>query len=87
MQLPQEDDIKYLRPHLDRRHAWHKHTVANWKQLGITLTKMYRLLGSQSKLYIGIRVLIYKAIFKQVPRLLHTHHVIIQGWYSRPNSG
>jgi hypothetical protein len=31
--------------HLDRRLTWHKHIFAKWKQLGITLTKMYWLLG------------------------------------------
>jgi hypothetical protein len=36
--------------HLDRRLTWHKHISAKWKQLGITLTKMYWLLVRKSKL-------------------------------------
>jgi hypothetical protein len=44
VQLPQED-VKYLGLHLDRRLNWHKHIFAKRQQLGITLIKMYRLLG------------------------------------------
>jgi hypothetical protein len=43
--LLQEEDVKYLEMHLDRRLTWHKHIFTNWKQLGITLTKMRWLLG------------------------------------------
>jgi hypothetical protein len=39
VQLPQEEAVKYLGLHLDRRLIWHKHTFAKRKQLGITLTK------------------------------------------------
>jgi hypothetical protein len=60
VQLPQEKDIKYLGPHLDRRLIWHKHIFAKWKQLGITLTKMYWLLGRKSKLSTSNKLLIYK---------------------------
>jgi hypothetical protein len=37
--------------HFDRRLTWHKHIFTKWKELGITLTKMYWLLGRKSKLY------------------------------------
>jgi hypothetical protein len=40
VQLPQEDDVKYLGLHFDRRLTWHKHIFEKRKQLGITLTKM-----------------------------------------------
>jgi hypothetical protein len=33
-----------------RRLAWHKNILTKWKQLEITLTKMYSLLGRKSKL-------------------------------------
>jgi hypothetical protein len=52
--------------HFDRRLTWHKHIFAKRKQLGITLTKMYWLLGRKSKLSTGNRHLIYKTILKQI---------------------
>jgi hypothetical protein len=52
--------------HLDRRLTWHKHIFAKRKQLGITLTKMYLLLGCKSKLYTSNKLLKYKAIFKPI---------------------
>jgi hypothetical protein len=45
VQLSQEEDVKYLWLHLDRRLTWHKHIFTKRKQLGITLTKIYRLIG------------------------------------------
>jgi hypothetical protein len=47
-ELPQVEEVKYLVLHLDRRFTWHKHIFAKRKQLGITLSKMYWLLGSKS---------------------------------------
>jgi hypothetical protein len=51
VQLSQEENVKNIRLHLDRSLAWHEHISAKWKQLGITLTKMYYwLLGRKSQL-------------------------------------
>jgi hypothetical protein len=66
VQLLQEEDVKYLGLHLDRRLTWHKHIFAKRKQSGITLTKMYWLLGRKSKLSIGNELLIYKTILKPI---------------------
>jgi hypothetical protein len=41
VQLPQEENDKYLGLHLDRRLTWHKYIFAKRKQLGITLTKFW----------------------------------------------
>jgi hypothetical protein len=45
---------------------WHKHIFTNLKQLGITHTKMYRLLGHKSKFSTSNKILIYKAIFMPI---------------------
>jgi hypothetical protein len=66
VQLPQEEDVKYLRLHLDRRLTWHVHIFAKRKQLGIALTKTYRFLGRKSKLSTSNKLLLYKATLKPV---------------------
>jgi hypothetical protein len=66
VQLPPTEKIKYLRLHLDRRLTWHKHIFIKRKQLGITLTKMYWLLGHKSKLSTNNKLLLYKAILKPI---------------------
>jgi hypothetical protein len=66
VQLPQEEDVKCLGLHLDRRLTWHKFIFAKRKQLGITLTKMYWLLGRKSKLSTSNKLLMYKTILKPI---------------------
>jgi hypothetical protein len=66
VQLLQEEDIKDLGLHLDRRLTWHKHIFAKWKQLGIILTKMYWLLGHKSNLSTSNKLLIYKIILEPI---------------------
>jgi hypothetical protein len=66
VQLPQEEDVKYLGLHLDRRLTWHKHIFANRKQLGISLTKMYWLLGRKSKHSTSNKLLIYKTVLNPI---------------------
>jgi hypothetical protein len=63
VQLP-EGAANYLGPYLNSRRTWHKHILARRKHLGMTLTKMYWLLGRKSKLSTGNKVLIYEAILK-----------------------
>jgi hypothetical protein len=45
-------------------YTWHKHIFAKGKYLGITLSKMYWLLGHKSKLSISNKLLAYKVILK-----------------------
>jgi hypothetical protein len=64
LQFPQAEDVKYLGLHLDRRLTCHKHIFTKWKQLVITLTKIYWLLGRKSNITTSNKLLIYKAILK-----------------------
>jgi hypothetical protein len=66
VQLPQAEEVKYLGLHLDHRLTWHNHIFAKRKQLGTTLTKMYWLLGHQSKLTTSSKLLGYKVVLKNI---------------------
>jgi hypothetical protein len=66
VQVPQENHVKYLGLHLDRRLTWHRHIFAKRKQLGLSLIKMYWLLGRKSKLSINNKLLVYKAKLKSI---------------------
>jgi hypothetical protein len=45
---------------------WYKHIFSKRKQLGITLTEMYWLLGRKSKLFTSNKLLMYKTILKPI---------------------
>jgi hypothetical protein len=64
--LPQAEDVKYLGLHLDRRLTWHKHIFTKRKHLGITLTKLFWLLGHKSKFDLNNKLLIYKVAIKPI---------------------
>jgi hypothetical protein len=66
VQIPQENHVKYLGLHLDCRLTWHTHIFAKRKQLGLSLTKLYWLLGHKSKLSTNNKLLIYKVILKPI---------------------
>jgi hypothetical protein len=66
IQLPQAEKIQYLGLHLDCRLTWRNHIFSKRKQLGITLTKMYWLLGRQSKLTTSNILLAYKVVLKPI---------------------
>jgi hypothetical protein len=62
--------------HLRRRLTWHKQIFAKRKYLGITLFKMYWLLGWKLNLSISNKLLAYEVILK------HIRTYIIQLWGS-----
>jgi hypothetical protein len=63
-QFSQTEEVKYLGLHLDRRLYWHNHIFAKRKHLGVTLSKIYWLLGRKSKLFVSNKLLAYKVILK-----------------------
>jgi hypothetical protein len=64
--LPQAEDVEYLRINLDKRLIWHKHIFTKRKHLGMTLTKLYWLLGRRSQLNLRNKLLIYKVAIKPI---------------------
>jgi hypothetical protein len=56
--MVQEDFIEYLYV-LSHRLTWRNHIFAKRKQLGITLIKMYWLVGRQSKLTTSNKLVAY----------------------------
>jgi hypothetical protein len=66
IQLPQAEEINYLGLHLDRRLTWRNQIFAKRKQLGMTLTNLYWLLGRQSKLTTRNKLLAYEVVLKPI---------------------
>jgi hypothetical protein len=81
VQFPQEV-VKYLGLHLDRRLTRHKYIFAKSKQLGITLTKIYWLLGHKSKLSRSNKLLTYKIMLKPI----WTYRIQLWGTASTSNT-
>jgi hypothetical protein len=59
--IKKEVSLPYLGLHLDRRLTWHTHISSNREQLGLSLTKMYWLLGRKSKLSLNNKLLIVQS--------------------------
>jgi hypothetical protein len=64
--LPSANHVKYLGLHLDKKLTWHQHIFTKRKQLGLTFTKMYWLLGRNSRLSLPKKLLLYRSILKPI---------------------
>lgn len=65
-QLNQQQDVKYLGMHIDRKLTWKKHIFMKRKQLGLKLNGLYWLIGRKSQLCLQNKILIYKTILKPI---------------------
>ena len=66
VQVPQEQEVRYLGLHLDRRLTWKKHIFTKRKQLSLLLRRVFWLLNRKSKLSLENKILLYKSIIKPV---------------------
>lgn len=65
-QLPRSENAKYLGMHLDQRLNWKHHIFSKRKQLGLKFSKLYWLIGRNSKLSLESKITIYKVILKPI---------------------
>ena len=64
--LPQNDEVKYLGKHLDRRLTWRKHITSKRKHLDLQLRKLYWIIGRHSQLSLKNKLLLYKVTLKPI---------------------
>lgn len=64
--LPQDDKVRYLGVHLDRKLNWKHHITTKRLQLKLKYNKMFWLLGSKSKLSVENKIILYKMVLKPV---------------------
>lgn len=64
--LPQDDKVRYLGIHLDRKLNWKHHITTKRIQLKLKYNKMFWLLGPKSKLSIENKIILYKMVLKPV---------------------
>ena len=65
-QLPVKNEVKYLGLILDQKLTWRPHITAKKTQINLKLRQMNWLFGRTSKLTIGNKLLLYKAIIKPI---------------------
>lgn len=66
LEIPKNNNVKYLGLHLDRGLTWKTHIKAKRTHLKMKTSKMYWLLGPKSELNLENKLMLYKAILKPV---------------------
>lgn len=66
VQIPQQNHVKYLGIHLDRRLTWSRHIEAKTTQIKLKTVQLMWLLNSRSTLRLEYKVLIYNTIIKPI---------------------
>lgn len=64
--IPQHTNVKYLGLYLDRRLTWKKHIDMKRRQMKIKFSKMYWMMGRNSKLSLDCKLLLYKTIIMPI---------------------
>lgn len=66
MEIPVQNEAKYLGFHLDQKLTWQKHIKTKRLQLNLKLRELSWLLGRKSKLSLENKLLLYKCILKPI---------------------
>ena len=64
--IPQNDHVKYLGIHLDRRLTWTPHIASKITQMKLKSIQLHWLIGQQSTLDLRYKVLLYKTVLKPI---------------------
>ena len=66
IQIPEQDKVRYLGIHLDRRLTWSRHIESKLTQMKLKSSQIHWLIGPRSALDLDYKVLLYKAIIKPI---------------------
>lgn len=64
--ITQTDHVRYLGIHLDRRLTWSHHIASKITQMKLKSNQLHWLIGQQSALELGYKVLLYKTAIKPI---------------------
>jgi len=79
--IPQQDTVKCLDLHLDRRLTWRTHIHAKGKELDLSFKRMCWIIGRRSELSLENKLLLYKTILNPI----WTHGIPLWGTASHSN--
>jgi len=64
--LPQVESVEYLGLHFDRKLNWKEHIAKKRKQTDLKVKEIDWLIGRNSNLSLGNKLLVYKAVIKPI---------------------